>query len=168
MNHFEDRIYDPVLFDALRDIAFRSNKTVRMIQDADLISGAEYYGEVLKSSKIEAKTRELSRKLWFNNSTLMLIELDLILLILIMVSATERLSEQRIARSSFFLMKSAGIITAERMSSSTVIKAAENRRSGRRQRLRSENTSETRRYWLSLIIEELSVHTYLYCIRIVI
>ena len=78
LNHFEERIYDPSLFDALRDIAFRSDKTVKMIQDADLISGAEYYEEVLKSSKVEAKTRELSRRLWFNNSTLVLQESELI------------------------------------------------------------------------------------------
>lgn len=78
LDHFEERIYDPALFDALRDLAFRSDKTVKMIQDADLISGAEYYEEVLKSSKVEAKTRELSRRLWFNNSTLVLQESELI------------------------------------------------------------------------------------------
>lgn len=78
LKHFEDRIYDPVLFDALQGIAFRSDKTVRMIQDANLILGAEFYGEVLKSSNIEAKARELNRRLWFNNSILLLKESDLI------------------------------------------------------------------------------------------
>ena len=78
LDHPEEEIYDPELFDALKEIAFRSDKTVKMIQDAHIIPGATFYREVLKSSSLEASARELNRRLWFNNSTLILRNAELI------------------------------------------------------------------------------------------
>ena len=78
LNHPEEGISDPELFYVLKEIAFRSDKSVNMIQDAHIIQGAEFYKEILKSSSLEADARELSRRLWFNNSTLILKDVDLI------------------------------------------------------------------------------------------
>ena len=73
-----DRVYDPELFDALHIIADHPDKTVKMIEQAGIIPGAEFYGELLKGSSLEADAREWNRRLWFNNSTLMLGNAELI------------------------------------------------------------------------------------------
>lgn len=73
-----DRVYDPELFDALQNIADHPDKTIKMIEQAGIIPGAEFYGELLKGSSLEADARELNRRLWFNNSTLMLGNAELI------------------------------------------------------------------------------------------
>ena len=73
-----DRVYDPELFDALQNIADHPDKTVKMIEQAGIIPGAEFYGELLKGSSLEADAREWNRRLWFNNSTLMLGNAELI------------------------------------------------------------------------------------------
>ena len=78
LNRPEEGISDPELFYVLKEIAFRSDKSVNMIQDAHIIQGAEFYKEILKSSSLEADARELSRRFWFNNSTLILKDVDLI------------------------------------------------------------------------------------------
>ena len=74
----DDRVYDPELFDALQNIADHPDKTVKMIEQAGIIPGAEFYGELLKGSSLEADAREWNRRLWFNNSTLMLGNAELI------------------------------------------------------------------------------------------
>ena len=54
-----ERVCDPELFDTLKEIvAHGKNKSVKMMQDAGLISGAEYFGEKLKGSKLEVSARE--------------------------------------------------------------------------------------------------------------
>ena len=73
-----DRVYDPELFDVLQKIADCPEKTVKMIEQAGIIPDAEFYGELLKSSSLEADARELNRRLWFNNSTLLLGNAELI------------------------------------------------------------------------------------------
>ena len=74
----EERIYDPVLFDVLKEVAGRSDKDVNMIEQAGIIPGACFFGEYLKSSSLEVHAREMVRRLWFNNSTLLLKDADLI------------------------------------------------------------------------------------------
>ena len=75
----EDQDCDPDLFDALKKIvAHGKNKSVKMVQDAGLIPGAEYFGEKLKGSKLEVSAREWDRRLWFNNSELMLGDSELV------------------------------------------------------------------------------------------
>ena len=78
LNRPEEKIYDPELFDALREISTRSDKTVKMIEDAHLIPGAEFHSELLKSCTLELDAREWNRRLWFNNSTLLLGDSELI------------------------------------------------------------------------------------------
>ena len=74
----EERIYDPELFDVLQEVAGRPDKTVNMIEQAGIIPGACFFGEYLKSSSLEVHAREMVRRLWFNNSTLLLKDADLI------------------------------------------------------------------------------------------
>lgn len=73
-----ERVYDPELFEVLHKIADLPDKTVKMIEQAGIIPGAEFYGELLKSSLLDANARELNRRLWFHNSTMLLKEADLI------------------------------------------------------------------------------------------
>ena len=70
LNRSEEAIYDSELFKSLQKIAFRSDKTVRMIEDANIIPRAEFYSQVLRSRSLEADERELNRRLWFNNAAL--------------------------------------------------------------------------------------------------
>ena len=78
LNRSEEAIYDSELFKSLQKIAFRSDKTVRMIEDANIIPGAEFYSQVLKSRSLEADERELNRRLWFNNAALVFKNAELI------------------------------------------------------------------------------------------
>ena len=64
--------------DALKEIAFRKDKTVGMVEDAGIIPGAAYFSEMLKSGLLEANARKWDRHLWFNNSTLLLEDAELI------------------------------------------------------------------------------------------
>ena len=74
----DERYYDSELFDALKEIAFRKDKTVGMVEDAGIIPGAAYFSEMLKSGLLEANARKWDRRLWFNNSTLLLEDAELI------------------------------------------------------------------------------------------
>ena len=74
----DDRSCDPELFDNLKLIAFRNDKTVQMIRDAGLIPGARYYSDLVETGYKEPQAREWSRRLWFNNSFLMLADADLL------------------------------------------------------------------------------------------
>ena len=74
----EDRYFDPELYDALRKLAFLKDKTVEMVESEGLVPGAVFYSSMLKISSLEAPARKLSRQLWFNNSTLLLGDADLI------------------------------------------------------------------------------------------
>ena len=73
-----ERVYDPELFDALRAVAFRDDKTVRLIESAGLIPDAEFFAEPLKTGLLDPRARKCDRRLWFNNSTLLLRDTDLI------------------------------------------------------------------------------------------
>ena len=73
-----ERVYDPELFDALQNITDCPDKTVKMIEQARIIPYAEFFSELLKSSSLEADAREWNCRLWFNNSTLMLGNAELI------------------------------------------------------------------------------------------
>lgn len=57
---------------SLQEFAFRSDKTVKMIEDSGIIQGATFFGKILKTSDLESKARKEKRSLWFNNSKLML------------------------------------------------------------------------------------------------
>ena len=78
LNRSEEAIYDSELFKSLQKIAFRSDKTVRMIEDANIIPGAEFYSQVLRSRTLEADERELNRRLWFNNAAIVFKNAELI------------------------------------------------------------------------------------------
>ncbi len=73
-----ERVYDPELFDALQQITNHPDKTIKMIEQAGIIPKADFYSALLKSSSLEIDKRELSRRLWFNNSTLLLKDNELI------------------------------------------------------------------------------------------
>ena len=76
-----DRLCDPELFDALREIVLPRSiqeKSVNMICEAKLIPNACYYNSLLPDSNQDSKAREINRHFWLNNSSLMLSEADLI------------------------------------------------------------------------------------------
>ena len=72
------RKYDPELYDALVSIAEKTEKSVKMIEEAGLIPGADYYQEVLDLNSQEAFARAINRRLWYNNSFLLLGDAELI------------------------------------------------------------------------------------------
>ncbi len=72
------RFYDPKLFDALKQIAFRQDKNVQMIEENGIIPDAVYYNALLKTSNVNADVRKWTRRLWYNNSNLFLSDAELI------------------------------------------------------------------------------------------
>lgn len=72
------RSCDPELFDVLKQIAFRKDKSVQMIEDSNIITDAVYYNAVLKTSAENADVRKWTRRLWYNNSNLFFGDAELI------------------------------------------------------------------------------------------
>ena len=75
-----ERYYDPELFDALKKIAFIPDKSVVMVEEADLIPDALYYHEPLNTSSVPAGSRKINRRLWHNNARLLLRDAELVFL----------------------------------------------------------------------------------------
>ena len=73
-----DERYDPVIFSELKKLAGRKDKSVQMIEAADLIPGAVYYNDELTADGSSIKAREINRLLWFNDSLRMLNEAELV------------------------------------------------------------------------------------------
>ena len=69
---------DPELFDALKDIVERNNRSVKSIEEKNLIPNADYYGHILKCKSLTPSKRTIERRLWFNNSKLLLSDAELI------------------------------------------------------------------------------------------
>ena len=78
LNNPEDRIYDPELFDSLKEIAFLPDKSVKMIETANTVPHAVYFHEVLANADSSPVYRKWNRRLWFNNSTLVLENAELV------------------------------------------------------------------------------------------
>ncbi len=76
-NKEEFRRYDPELFDSLKNIATKKNKSVQDIEQVDIIPNSIFYSEFL-SLKGKPSEREEKRKLWFANSINALRSADLI------------------------------------------------------------------------------------------
>jgi len=72
------RIYDPILFDTLKSIAFLEDKTVQMVESTEVIPNASYYHALLDFKRKEPLAREWGRRNWFLNSFLFLDDADLI------------------------------------------------------------------------------------------
>lgn len=71
------RRYSPEIFNALRSIATKDNKTVTDIQNSGILPGAEYYSELLEPQGSKANN-EQQRKEWFEKSADVLSDAELI------------------------------------------------------------------------------------------
>lgn len=80
LHKINERYMDSELFNALCRIAFKNDKSVKMIEDAGLITGALFYDWVLNSHAPEMtlSTRETERAHWFTNSKIVLEDAELI------------------------------------------------------------------------------------------
>lgn len=78
LNHSEERIYDSELFDVLQRIAILQDKNIKMIEQSGIIPKADFYSDFLNSRVLKPNARALNRELWFNNSTLILGDADII------------------------------------------------------------------------------------------
>ena len=74
----DESVYDKELFRKLRTIASRKSKTVRLIEDADLIPNAVYYSEILRSGSVEPRFRKDTRERWVRGSEILLKDTELI------------------------------------------------------------------------------------------
>ena len=74
----EDKKYDPFIFTELKTLAGRKDKSVQMVEAAELIPGAVYYNSELTVDGSTVIAREINRRLWFNNSLLMLEDAELV------------------------------------------------------------------------------------------
>ena len=73
--------YDQDVFAVMRSIVIqneRSQRTVQMIQDANLISEVLYFDEKVNSDKVIPMERAWDRRVWFERSTSVLKDADLI------------------------------------------------------------------------------------------
>ena len=76
-----EKVYDPVVFEELKNIVEQneqSQRTVRMIQDANLIPEALYFDKKVNSDKVIPMERAWDRRVWFEHSTSVLKDTDLI------------------------------------------------------------------------------------------
>ena len=70
--------YDQLIFSELKNLAGRKDKSVQMVEAAELIPGAVYYNTRLPADGSTVKAREINRRLWFSNSLLMLEDAELV------------------------------------------------------------------------------------------
>ena len=68
----DEAVYDNVVFNKLKMIAGRADKTVQDIEKENLLSGALYYSELIPEDVVDTRGRDINRRLWFNNSLLLL------------------------------------------------------------------------------------------------
>ena len=78
LENAEDEKYDSVIFGELKKLAYRKDKSVQMIETAELIPSAIYYNEKLPTDGSTVKAREINRNLWFNNSLMLLKDVELV------------------------------------------------------------------------------------------
>ena len=74
----EEQHCDSELFDKLKEIASRADKNVQMIEASGIIPNASFFKEALRNTGSDARAKRINRRLWFNNSTLLLKEAELI------------------------------------------------------------------------------------------
>lgn len=79
LNKEEFRKYDPVVFDALKQIIESDNRTVEAIQNSDILPGAKFFADSLS---IEGTPKERANKRfeWFSDSVFALCGADLVFL----------------------------------------------------------------------------------------
>ena len=127
----EDEKYDPDIFSELKNLAGRKDKSVQMVEAAELIPGAVYYNAELTANENTVKAREINRRLWFNNSLLLLKDA---LRIRTMELHTVNRQGQKTVRNISYRKKSLSIMIVDRMLSITVIKGEGPTKPGNRQR----------------------------------
>ena len=64
LDNAKERIYDPIVYDALKELANRPDKTVHMVESADIIPGAFYYHALLATGDLPWKQRRQERERW--------------------------------------------------------------------------------------------------------
>ena len=74
----EEQHCDSELFDKLKEIASRADKNVQMIEASGIIPNASFFKAALRNTGSDARAKRINRRLWFNNSTLLLKEAELI------------------------------------------------------------------------------------------
>lgn len=68
LNDTKDRIYDPTLYDGLKDMFRLHGRCVKNIQDSDLIPNAVYYDDILNTNRLSPELRENERKRWHSKA----------------------------------------------------------------------------------------------------
>ena len=72
LKNSDEAVYDNVIFHKLKKIAGRSDKAVQDVEKENLIPGALYYNELIPEDSADTRGRDINRRLWFNNSLLLL------------------------------------------------------------------------------------------------
>lgn len=76
-----ERVFDPIVYDALQSIVNRYDRyqrTVQMVQETGLIPGALFYNDNLPTDQTSPFERAWKRRLWFSGSKVALRDVDLI------------------------------------------------------------------------------------------
>ena len=74
----KEAVYDKRVFSVLKKLANKTDKTVKDIEEAELIQRAIYYSEYIPEEGLGPRGREINRRLWFNNSRLLLKDAELV------------------------------------------------------------------------------------------
>ena len=74
----ENRVFDPELFDKLREICSCKDKTVQLVEESGLLPKAVFYDKLLMSQNLKHSIRERNRHMWFRESILLLEDAELI------------------------------------------------------------------------------------------
>ena len=81
LNSDAERVYDPDIYDELKAIAEKNpqlQRTVKMIQDAEMIPGAVFFDEKLDSVEEKLLERAWKRHVWFERSAAVLKNTELV------------------------------------------------------------------------------------------
>lgn len=72
------RAYDEAVYDALKQLAFREDKTVQWVENSGILDGMFFYNKLLDSDSVHWSRRAEKRKAWHQGALKALSEADLV------------------------------------------------------------------------------------------
>lgn len=72
------RGYDAVAYDVMKDLAFRNDKTVQMVENSGILNGMSFYSELLKLDELHWSRRTDRRNQWHRGALEALADVDLV------------------------------------------------------------------------------------------
>ena len=72
------RDYDAALYDAMKEIAYREDKSVSLVERSGVLEGMRFYSAMMDLDSLDWRERVKARERWHNGALSMLKEAELV------------------------------------------------------------------------------------------